>query len=88
MTLTMQIVAKTLFNADVNKESEDVSDAMEIVMQEFKQLREAILSSGINPTPGKIRFRKATRKFDNLIYNIIRIRRDNNEDTKIYFPCY
>ena len=82
MALTMQIVAKTLFNADVSKESKDVGDAMEVVMQEFQSRfgRPFFLPESI-PTPGNIRFKKAIRKFDDMIYSIIKSRRSAKDET-------
>ena len=82
MALTMQIVAKTLFNADVSKESKDVGNAMEVVMQEFQSRfgRPFFLPESI-PTPGNIRFKKAIRKFDDMIYSIIKSRRSTKDET-------
>ncbi len=82
MTLTMQIVAKTLFNADVSKDAQDVGNAMEIIMQEFQARfgRPFFLPEFI-PTPGNLRFRKAIRRFNEIVYNIIQIRRASGEDT-------
>jgi cytochrome P450 len=82
MELTMEIVAKTLFNADVSKESKDVGHAMEVVMMEFQSRfgRPFFLPEAI-PTPGNVRFKKAIRKFDDMIYGIIRSRRTSHDET-------
>jgi cytochrome P450 len=82
MDLTMQIVAKTLFNADVGSESKEIGHAMEVVMQEFSSRfgRPFILPSFI-PTPGNIRFNKAVKKFDEIIYKIIQARSGTHDKT-------
>lgn len=82
MTLTIQIVAMTLFSADLRKEAPDVGYAMEIVMQEFQERfgRPFVIPEFI-PTPGNLRFRKAIQQFDEIIYDIIRKRRTSGEDT-------
>jgi cytochrome P450 len=81
MTLTMQIVAKTLFNADVSKDAKDVGNAMDIVMHEFQKRfgRPFVLPEFI-PTPGNLRFRKAIKLFNKTVYEIIQARRSSDED--------
>ncbi|MCI0611819.1 cytochrome P450, partial [bacterium] len=81
MTLTMQIVAKTLFNADVSKDAKDVGNAMDIVMHEFQARfgRPFVIPEFI-PTPGNLRFRKAIQRFNKTVYEIIRARRTSDED--------
>jgi cytochrome P450 len=82
MDLTMQIVAKTLFNADVGTESKEIGHAMEVVMQEFSsRFGRPFFFPDFIPTPGNIRFNKAVRKFDEIIYKIIQSRRSTDDET-------
>jgi cytochrome P450 len=81
MTLTMQIVAKTLFNADVSKDAKDVGNAMDIVMHEFQaRFGRPFVIPDFIPTPGNLRFRKANQRFNQTVYEIIRARRSSGED--------
>ncbi|HEY7162513.1 MAG TPA: cytochrome P450, partial [Acidobacteriota bacterium] len=76
MTLTMQIVAKTLFNADVSKDAKDVGNAMDIVMHEFQaRFGRPFVIPDFIPTAGNLRFRQAIKRFDKTVYEIIRARR-------------
>jgi cytochrome P450 len=81
MTLTMQIVAKTLFNADVSKDAKDVGNAMDVVMHEFQARfgRPFVIPEFI-PTAGNLRFRKAIKLFNKTVYEIIRARRSGAKD--------
>ena len=81
MTLTMQIVAKTLFNADVSKDAKEVGNAMDTVMHEFqKRFGRPFALPDFIPTRGNLRYRKAIQLFNKTVYGIIRARRASGED--------
>lgn len=81
MNLTLAIVAKTLFNADVSRDARASGIAMEVVMQEFQaRFGLQFLIPEFVPTPGNLRFRKAVRELDRIIYGIIKQRRQSGED--------
>ena len=80
--LTLAIVAKTLFNADVDRESKEIGEALtailglfDIVMMPFSELIEKL------PVPSVRRFQKAKDRLDQTIYRIINDRRRTGEDT-------
>ncbi len=73
--LTLQIVSATLFGASMTDElEEEVGDALGVVMGRFTggilfKVPERI------PTPANLRFRRAVRRLEEIIYGIIRERR-------------
>jgi cytochrome P450 len=76
MTLTLEIVAETLFGANVGHQAEEVAVALEAVL--------AVISDPLElffpvlkrlPTPSRIRFRRAVVKLDSIIYGLIERRR-------------
>lgn len=82
MRLTLSIVAKTLFNANVDDEAKDVREALttiidmfNLMLLPFSELLEKL------PLPQARRFDKAKAKLDSIIYRIIEERRRGGEDT-------
>lgn len=81
MRLTLNIVGKTLFNANVNDEADEVGKAMtnlvelfDFLLLPFSELLEKL------PLPQTQRFRKAKKLLDSIIYGIIEERRKSGED--------
>ena len=86
MRLTLEIVAKALFNVEIAEERERISAALDTVME---------LSSGARmllprvlrllPTPGNLRYRRAARQLDGIVHGLIGARRargcDSNSDS-------
>lgn len=76
MHLTLEIVARTLFNVEIAGESDNIAVALNTLMQ---------LSSGARmllppvfrqiPTPGNLRYLQAARRLDDIVYGLIRERR-------------
>jgi cytochrome P450 len=81
MKVTLEIVAKTLFDAEIGRDSADVSAAMETLMQAFV-VRTASLISPPHwlPTPMNIRVEHAVRRLERIILSIIAERRASGED--------
>jgi cytochrome P450 len=81
MRLTLEIVAKTLFDAEVGGDSADVREAMETLMRAFV-VRTARLISPPHwiPTPMNIRVERAIRRLERLLLSIITERRKSGED--------
>ncbi len=76
MRLTLDIVAKTLFDADVSHEAEDVGAALHILMGKFmRQAGFAFLLPSFVPIPTTHRLQQAVRQLNKVIYGIIRQRR-------------
>lgn len=81
MRLTLQVVGKTLFNADVDDEADEVGDAMTTLIEMFDYL--VIPFSEVLeklPFPQSLRFRKARDTLDSVIYSIIDERRKSGKD--------
>ncbi len=81
MRLTLYIVAKTLFGANVEDEADEIGDAMttmismfNLLMLPFSELLEKL------PLPQAARFRRAKETVDRVIYQIIAARRKSGED--------
>lgn len=81
MRLTLAIVAKTLFDADIEEEAEDVGAALAMALNGFNaRISRLILLPDTIPTPGNLPFLRAVRKLDEIVYGIIRQRRATGED--------
>jgi len=82
MRLTLEIVAKTLFGVPLQPaDFEEIGGALAVIAERFTgrggvffQVPERV------PTPGNLRFRRALRTLDSLIYGILRGRRANGEE--------
>jgi cytochrome P450 len=80
MELTLGIVARTLFGADVAGEAHAVGDSLDVVMAYFMsparwfRIRERL------PLPSTLRHRRAVHRIDQIIYGIIRRRRQGGPD--------
>ncbi len=80
MRLTLSIVAKTLFDADVDREAKRVGHALEAIMHLNSDFRKLILTPTWLPTPRKIRATIATAKLNRIIYRFIEERRTSGVD--------
>jgi cytochrome P450 len=79
--LTLEIVGKTLFDADVRPRARAVGGALGTVLNTFERR----LASGVAvpfwvPTPRNVRFRRASRVLDDLIEGILAERRERPGD--------
>ncbi|MCI0530261.1 MAG: cytochrome P450, partial [Nitrospira sp.] len=82
MRLTSQIVVKTLFGVDVIGGLEEVEAAFETTLEEVSiRFRRPFRIPDSIPTPGNLRYRRAVRRLDELIYAIIQQRRANKPDS-------
>jgi len=81
MRLTLAIVAKTLFDADVTREAEAIGQALTTTMESWRQLMLpfAELLEKL-PLPSFRRFREARARLDATIYRIIEERRADSTD--------
>jgi cytochrome P450 len=78
--LTLQIVAKTLFDADVDADAQEVGHALEAIMEHNSDFRRLILTPSWLPTLRNIRAALATRRLSKIIYRIIGQRRSADHD--------
>ena len=81
MRLTMAIVAKTLFDFDVESEADEISDALSSVVGLFQRtVHPAAVLLTILPTPRNMRFMRAKKRIDETIYRMIAERRASGKD--------
>lgn len=82
MRLTLQIVVKALFNADITEEAERVGDAMTVLQYMAGSNSfsiEALLPEWL-PTPKRFRENRAVSDLDGIVYPLIAERRASGED--------
>jgi cytochrome P450 len=82
MRLTLQVVARTLFNTDVTKDVQAINDEVNVIMGLYNFLvalprAEAMLHL---PIPGLMRFRKARRRLDAVVHRMIEQHRADGVD--------
>jgi cytochrome P450 len=80
MRLTLEIVAKCLFDTDVGTEAKDVGRAMKVALEDFSSQRRLIRIPKRIPTPHNVRFEMAARRLDRIVATIIEERRKSEED--------
>ncbi len=81
MRLTLAIVGKTLFDADVVSDAQDVGEAMTVVMELFNTISIPFFDLLQKlPLPQLRRFDKAKAKLDAIIFRLIDERRRSSED--------
>jgi cytochrome P450 len=81
MALTLGIVGKTLFDADVDGESGAIGEALEDVLQSFSYTMLPFINVLRHlPLPAMRRFKRGTKRLDETIYRIIADRRRSGED--------
>ena len=82
MRLTLSVVGKTLFSADVESEASEIGAALTTVLKMFRMLMMPF-SEYLEklPLPSIRRFDKARARLDQTIYGMIGERRKSGEDT-------
>jgi cytochrome P450 len=80
MRVTLQIVGKTLFDADVARDAKEVGESLELLMELSADFGRAILIPSWVPTLGNIRKSRAIKRLDKIIYRIIEERRKSGRD--------
>jgi cytochrome P450 len=78
MHVTVRIVAKTLFNTELQADAERIGRAVD-VLQNFAAERNSLLPDWI-PTPTRIQTDAAVHGLDEIIFRLIRERRASGED--------
>lgn len=81
MRLTLSIVAKTLFDAEVEEEGDEIGEALTELIDLFPLLMNPLTPWMQRlPIPSTLRFRRAIARLDRTIYSIISERRKSRED--------
>lgn len=81
MRLTLEIVVRCLFSADVSHDVDNVGATLAAMVKPFAS--QATLKWILNnrlPTPEHVRFHRLARKIDNVVYRIIAERRASGKD--------
>jgi cytochrome P450 len=79
--LTLEITARTLFDADVTGRAGDVVAALDVVRERFvARVNTALLVPEAIPTPANLRLRKAVHQLEEIVYGIIQERRTSDRD--------
>jgi cytochrome P450 len=81
MRLTLEIVGKTLFNADVSGDADRVSEILSEIVKPFaSQATLKWLLDNRLPSPAHFRFHRWAGKIDEIVYRIIAERRTSGRD--------
>jgi cytochrome P450 len=81
MEITLQIVGKTLFNAELTREAKEVGETMEVLLKLAADFGKSILIPLWVPTPRNLRARMGIRRIEKIIYRIIAQKRAEASDT-------
>ncbi len=81
MQITLQVVGKTLFNADLAHDTREVGDTLEILLKLAADFGKSILIPLWVPTPRNLRARLGIRRIEKIVYRIIAQRRAEGGDT-------
>lgn len=78
MHLTLEIVGKVLFDADVGGDADAIGSAFDAVTDEIAaRFRRPVFIPDWIPIPGNVRYRRGVATLDNLVYRIIGEHRAN-----------
>ncbi len=81
MKLTLAIIARTLFDADISDQAGAVGEALEVAQHHFLLRVGSLLPLPLwLPTRNNLRLQRAVRKLDAIIYEFIRKRRESALD--------
>jgi cytochrome P450 len=82
MRLTLRVVGKTLFDADVESDAPDVGHALTSALEELSTQMSGpeFLLPGRIPTPSRIRLRRAVSRLDPVVFRMIAQRRASGSD--------
>jgi cytochrome P450 len=76
MRLTLEIIAKALFDAEVVDKAREVGEAMQCLQENFLARFNCLVPPPLwLPLPANLRLRRAVRRLDDIIYGFIRQRR-------------
>ena len=80
MRLTLQIVAKTLFNADVTRDAQEVGQSLELLLELGADFRRTLFVPHWVPTPTNLRIKREIAFIERILYRIISERRASGHD--------
>ncbi len=77
--LTMSIIAKCLFDSDVESQSKTLSEDLTMTIEYFNRLSSP-LSRILKRLPSNKKYERATERIDTLVYSLIKERRESVQD--------
>ena len=78
MRLTFRIVGLTLFSSDIDGDAKDVGQALEVAMHWANDYAESMIRIPPSiPTPANLRFKKAMKTLDHVVFRLITERRES-----------
>ncbi len=81
MRLTLEIVGKTLFDAELADDADTIGEALTAAMRQMMHaLVRLVPMPPAIPTPGNLRMRHAVKRLDDVVYSMIRERRASGVD--------
>ena len=82
MRLTMEIVARVLFGADVAAAAAEVGDALDVALARYQVRADSLLFLVPDtwPLPGNLTYLRAAKRLDRIVYGIIERRRHSREE--------
>ncbi len=80
MRLTLEIVAKTLFDADVERDAQEVGKSLELLLEIGANFRRTIFVPHWLPTATNLRVRREVKQIEKILYRIIAERRASGRD--------
>src|SRR6266849_155260 len=80
MRLTLQIVGKTLFDADVERDAKEVGKSLELLLEIGANFRRTIFVPHWLPTPANLRVKREVAQIEKILYRIIAERRGSGSD--------
>jgi cytochrome P450 len=81
MRLTLQIVGKTLFDADVDRDAQDIGKSMELLLELSANFRRTIFIPHWVPTPTNFRLERAISQIEKVLYRMIAEKRASGRDS-------
>src|SRR5882762_380597 len=80
MRLTLQIVGKTLFDADVERDAQEGGTFLELLVEIDANFRRTIFVPDWHPTPTNVRVKREVAQIEKILYRIIAERRASDRD--------
>ncbi|MGB2591617.1 MAG: cytochrome P450 [Candidatus Acidiferrum sp.] len=80
MRLTLQIVSKTLFDADVENDAQNIGKSLELLLEIGANFRRTIFVPQWLPTPTNLRLERAISQIEKVLYRIIAQKRSSGRD--------
>jgi cytochrome P450 len=80
MRLTLQIVTKTLFDADVQREAQDVGRSLQLLLELGANFRRTLFIPHWVPTPTNLRIKREIAFIEKILFRIISERRASGRD--------